>query len=152
MAFPFLMLFFPLALGAKVAQEPPTAADLGGATNAPVVCQTTTMKKEDFTTLRNFAKAQGVDVPDVPIPKSAYLTASMYTPMPSLLSLPVFAVDALNPFGWATMLQMKGDGAGLKWTIDDKADTNHKISFRVLGDTNVDGQQFVNVSTCKLTN
>lgn len=148
MAFPFLMLFFPLALTAKVAQEPPTAADLGGAANAPVVCQTTTLKKEDFTTLRNFAEAQGVDVPEVPIPATAYLTLSAYMPS-GLIGLPTLAIDTLNPFGWATMLQMKGDGAGLKWTIADK-DVNHKISFRVLGDTNVDGQQFVNIDTCKL--
>ncbi|MEQ1667447.1 MAG: hypothetical protein ABL868_03235 [Sulfuriferula sp.] len=152
MAFPFLMLFFPLALAAKVAQEPPTAADLGGAANAPVVCQTAALKKEDFTTLRNFAMSQSVSVPDVPIPASAKATLGYYTPAVGLLSLPVAALDTLNPFGWATMLQMKGDGAGLKWTIDDTAAANHKISFRVLGDTNVDGQQFVNINTCKLAN
>ncbi|WP_124949394.1 hypothetical protein [Sulfuriferula thiophila] len=151
MAFPFLMLVFPLALAAKVAQEPPTATDLGGAANAPVVCQTTTIKKEDFTTLRDFAVSQSIKVPDVQIPATAYLTASMYTPAVGLLAIPSFAVDALNPFGWATMLQMKGDGAGLKWTVNDTT-TNHKIGLRVLGDTNVDGQQFVNVNTCKLAN
>jgi hypothetical protein len=151
MAFPFLMLFFPMALAAKVAQEPPTAADLGGAANAPVVCQTTTLKKEDFTTLRNFAEAQGIDVPEVPIPATAWLTLSMYSPMPGLLSLPTVAIDTFNPFAWATLFQIKGDGAGLKWTVNDK-DVKHKISFRVLGDTNVDGQQFVNINTCKLAN
>ncbi|ARU30670.1 hypothetical protein CAP31_02595 [Sulfuriferula sp. AH1] len=150
MAFPFLMLFFPLALAAKVAQEPPTAADLGGAANAPVVCQTTTVKKEDFTTLRDFAASQSINVPDVPIPATAYLTLSAYTPAMGLLSLPVFAVDTLNPFGWATMLQMKGDGAGLKWTVNDAA-TNHKVSLRVLGDTvDQDGNQLANVNVCKL--
>jgi hypothetical protein len=150
MAFPLLMLFFPMALAAKVAQEPPTAADLGGAANAPVVCQTTTLKKEDFTTLRNFAEAQGVNVPEVPIPATAWLTLSAYM-LGGLIALPTFAIDTLNPFGWATMLQMKGDGAGLKWTVNDK-DIKHKTSFRVLGDTNVDGQQFVNINTCKLAN